>query len=121
MGSDGWLHARDCRILAWLMIMALAVPVIISSCVITDDEGLITTVVIRFDEDGFTAVISLNHPVGIPLDRQDAEFIMAQSDCGCRGELTLVGDFWQFPESPDSHGCFIRINIFTGNVECSLG
>ena len=121
MGSDGCLHARDCRILACLMIMALAVPVIISSCVITDDEGLITTVLIRFDEDGFTAVISLNHPVGLPLYREDAEFIMAQSDCGCRGELTLVGDFWQFPKIPDSHSCFIRINIFTGNVDCFLG
>jgi hypothetical protein len=104
--------------LLWLKILSFAVPIILASCVITDSGEVSTSVVIRYDQDGFTAIISLNHSVRLPLDEEDAEFIMAQSDCGCQGELVLVDEYWQYPAVRPAHGCFIRIDIFTGDVDC---
>lgn len=118
MQNDGQPLARGQWSLLWLKILSFAVPIILASCVITDSGEFSTSVVIRFDQDGFTAVISLNHPVRLPLDKEDAEFIMAQSDCGCQGELVLVDDHWQYPAVRPAHGCFIRIDIFTGGVDC---
>lgn len=90
----------------------------LGSCVITDTDGLSTSIVVRFDEDGFTAVISLDRPVRLPLDEDDAYYVMTHCSCTCRGDLVRVNDYWQYPEYPDSYGCFIRIHVYTGDVEC---
>jgi hypothetical protein len=91
---------------------------VLASCEVTDYNDLSTSVVIRFDEDGLTAVISLDRPVRLPLDEDDALYIMAHCSCGCQGELTLVDGYWQYPAYQDGSGCFIRIHIYTGDVDC---
>ena len=112
---------RGKRYLVRLKVLALAVPIILASCVFSDDNNASTSVVIRYDGNGVTVVINLNNPVRLPLDKDDAAFIMEQSGCGCEGALTLVGDYWQYPAQRGAHGCFIRINIYTGDVDCLSG
>jgi hypothetical protein len=105
----------------WLRAVALAVPIILAACVISDSDELTTSVVIRFDEHGLSIVISLDRPVWLPIDEDDAFFIMQSSECACQGRLSLVGDYWQYPEYPDPGDCIIRINIYTGDVDCFSG
>lgn len=106
------------RFTALLVIAALAAPFVIGSCVISGNDDLSTSIVVRFDDDGLTAVISLGRPVSLPLDEDDAYYIMSQCSCACRGDLVRVHDYWQYPEYPDGYGCFIRIHVYTGDVEC---
>jgi hypothetical protein len=101
-----------------LKAVALAVPIILSACVITDSDESSTSFVIRFDEHGLSIVISLERPVWLPIDEDDAYFIMQSSGCACQGQLHIVGDYWQYPESPGPGDCVIRINIYTGDVNC---
>ncbi len=98
--------------------VALGLFLVLASCEITDYNDLSTSVVIRFDEDGLTMVISLDRPVRLPLDKDDALYIMAHCSCGCQGDLTLVGEYWQYPASLLSSGCLIRIHVYTGDVDC---
>jgi hypothetical protein len=105
----------------WLKAVALAVPIILAACVITDSDELTTSVVIRFDEHGFSLVIRLDSPVWLPIDEDDAYYIMQSSECTCQGRLSLVGDYWQYPEYPGQGDCIIRINIYTGDVDCFSG
>jgi hypothetical protein len=91
---------------------------VLASCEVTDYTDLSTSAVIRFDEDGLTTVISLDRPVRLPLDEDDALYIMEHCSCGCQGELTLVGEYWQYPAAQHSSGCFIRIHVYTGDVDC---
>ena len=102
----------------WPVAAVLALALFLGSCVITDSDDLSTSIVVRFDEHGFTAVISLDRPVRLPLDEDDAYYIMTHCSCTCRGDLVRVDDYWQYPEYPDSYGCFIRIHVYTGDVEC---
>lgn len=99
-------------------VAALAALLLLGSCVITDDDDLYTSVVVRFDEGGFTAVISLDRQVRLPLDEDDAYYVMTQCSCTCRGDLVRVRDYWQYPAYPDGSGCSIRIHAYTGDVEC---
>ncbi|HQI80197.1 MAG TPA: hypothetical protein PLR71_01450 [Deltaproteobacteria bacterium] len=112
--------ASDLR--PWGSVLARAVALglflVLVSCEITDYNDLSTSVVIRFDEDGLTTVISLDRPVRLPLDEDDALYIMAHCSCGCQGELVLVGEYWQYPAREHSSGCLIRIHIYTGDVDC---
>ncbi len=103
---------------AWLVAVAFFVFMALGSCVITDSDDLSTSIVVRFDKDGFTAVISLERPVRLPLDEDDARYVMTHCSCTCRGDLVRVRDYWQYPEYPDSYGCSIRIHVYTGDVEC---
>ncbi|MGO9145740.1 MAG: hypothetical protein ACLQDF_05170 [Desulfomonilia bacterium] len=112
---------RGKRYLIGLKALALAVPIILASCVFSDDNNVSTSVVIRYDGNGVTVVINLNSPVRLPLGKDDADFIMEQSACGCEGELTRIGDYWQYPAQRGAHDCFIRINIYTGDVDCLSG
>jgi hypothetical protein len=113
------VHGR--RSMPWLKAVALAVPIILASCVFTDSDELTTSVVIRFDEHGLSIVIMLDRPVWLPIDENDAYFIMQSSECSCQGRLSLVGDYWQYPEFPGPGDCIIRINIYTGDVDCFTG
>jgi hypothetical protein len=61
----------------------------------------------------------LDRPVWLPIDEDDAYFIMHSSGCTCQGQLILAGDYWQYPESPGPGDCMIRISIHTGDMECS--
>lgn len=117
-GEKPFPSGRGSRYPTWLVAVALFVLLLLGSCVITDTDDLSTSIVVRFDEDGFTAVISLDRPVRLPLDEDDAYYVMTHCSCTCRGDLVRVHDYWQYPEYPDSHGCFIRIHIYTGDVEC---
>ena len=112
---------RGKRYLVRLKVLALAVIIILASCVFSDDDYASTSIVIMYDGNGVTVVINLNSPVRLPLDKDDAAFIMEQSACACQGELTRVGDYWQYPAQRGTHGCFIRINIYTGDVDCLSG
>lgn len=94
---------------------------LVGSCVITGDEDLCTSIAFRFDGDGFTAVIGLDRPVRLPLDEDDAYYVMDQCPCSCKGDLVRVDDYWQYHEHLDGHGCFLRIHVYTGDVECSSG
>ncbi|HOY75529.1 MAG TPA: hypothetical protein PK749_10225 [Deltaproteobacteria bacterium] len=98
--------------------MTLLVFLVPASCVITDSDDLSTSIVVRFDEDGFTAVIGLERPVRLPLNEDDAYYVMHHCSCTCRGDLVRLGDYWQYPEYPDGYGCFIRIHVHTGDVDC---
>ena len=102
----------------FLAAAALFLPMALGSCVITDSDDLSTSIVVRFDGDGFTAVISLERPVRLPLDEDDAYYVMNHCSCACNGDLVRVRDYWQYPEYPGSPGCFIRIHVYTGDVEC---
>ena len=121
MENDVLHTVRGRRSRPWLKVVALAVPIILAACVITDSDELATSVVIRFDEHGLSLVIRLEHPVWLPIDEDDAYFIMQSSDCPCQGRLSLVGDYWQYPEFPEPGDCIIRINIYTGDVDCFTG
>jgi hypothetical protein len=101
--------------------LAVVVGLMLASCVFTDEDDYYTSFVIRFDSDGLSVYISLDHPVRLPLDEEDAAYIMEQSGCACRGELTLVGDYWQYPPRIDADECFIRINMHTGDIDCYSG
>ena len=114
-------HPAWQAILVRLKVLAFAVPIILASCVFSEDDNVSTSVVIRYDGNGVTVAINLNSPVRLPLDKDDAVFIMEQSACACQGELTHVGDYWQYPAQRGIHGCFIRINIYTGDVDCLSG
>lgn len=105
----------------WLKALAVAFALMLASCVFMDEDDFFTSIVIRFDSDGLSVAISLERPVRLPLDEDDATFIMEQSGCACRGELTLVGDYWQYPDRIDAGNCFIRINIYTGDIDCYSG
>jgi hypothetical protein len=109
------------RSMPWLEAMVLTVPIILAACVITDSDELATSVVIRFDEHGLSLVISLDRPVWLPIDEDDAYYIMQSSECACQGQLSLVGKYWQYPENPVPGDCIIRINIYTGDVDCFSG
>lgn len=121
MKNDGQQAVRIARSMPWLKALALAVPIILAACVITDSDELYTSVVIRFDEHGFSLVIRLDSPVWLPIDEDDAYYIMLNSECACQGRLSLVGDYWQYPEYPGQGDCIIRINIYTGDVDCFSG
>jgi hypothetical protein len=112
------VNGRGSGLTARLGVVVLAGAISLASCVFTDYDDLSTSIVVRFDEDGLTAVISLERPVRLPLDEDDALYIMSQCSCACRGDLTRVHDYWQYPEYPDSSGCVIRIHVYTGDVEC---
>jgi hypothetical protein len=109
------------RAVVWLMALMIAMPVIIASCVITDDGDYSTSVVILFNENGLSVVVRLDRPVSLPIDEEDAEYIMEHSGCSCQGQLTLAGDYWQYPSELDPNACFIRINRYTGDVDCFPG
>jgi hypothetical protein len=109
------------RSMTWLKAVALAVPIMLASCVITDSDEFTTFVNIRFDEHGLSIEIRLERPVWFPIDEDDAYFIMQSSKCACQGRLSLVGNYWQFPEYPLPGECMIRINIYTGDVDCFSG
>ncbi len=101
--------------------MCAAVAALIAcSCVIGDDECLSTSVWVHFGRDGLSVFVSLDHPVRLPLDEDDALYVMSMSSCPCRGELVRVGDYWQYPEDGQGSGCSIRINVWTGEVECYM-
>ncbi|HPI93438.1 MAG TPA: hypothetical protein PLT09_03670 [Deltaproteobacteria bacterium] len=117
-GERPFLNRQRSSFPALLVIAAVAAPFFLGSCVISGTDGLCTSIVVRFDDDGLTAVISLGRPVSLPLDEDDAYYIMNQCSCACRGDLVRVHDYWQYPEYPDSYGCFIRIHVYTGDVEC---
>lgn len=102
----------------WLMVMVLAVPIVLGSCVITDSDEIYTSVVMCFDENGFTMVIRLEQPVLLPIDEEDAYYIMQSSDCPCQGRLSLVDGYWQYPEYPEDGDCVIRIDAYNGDVQC---
>ena len=121
MKNDGQQTVRGSRSMHLLKAVALAVPIILAACVITDSDELYTSVVIRFDEHGLSLVISLDRPVWLPIDEDDAYYIMLSSECACQGRLSLVGDYWQYPEDPGPGDCIIRINIYTGDVDCFSG
>lgn len=75
------------------------------------------TVYVSFNQNGLTARISLSRPVHLPLDQDDATYIMMSSGCACIGTLELVNGWWQFQSGEP--GCTIRIEASTGNVECT--
>lgn len=87
-------------------------------CVITDD-GCCTVVEVLYNEGGLQVHVTLGRPVDLPLDEDDATYIMVTCPCPCRGELTRVGDYWQYPGHDTDEGCLIRIHVLTGEVECS--
>ena len=121
MENDVQQIVRGRRSNFWLKAAALAVPFILTACVITDSDELSTSVVIRFDGHGLSIAISLDRPVWLPIDEDDAYFIMQSSECACQGRLSLVGNYWQYPEFPGPGDCIIRINIYTGDVDCFTG
>ncbi len=117
-GEKPLLKGRRFGRAALLSAVTLLVFLVPASCVITDSDDLSTSIVVRFDEDGFTAVIGLERPVRLPLNEDDAYYVMHHCSCTCRGDLVRLGDYWQYPEYPDGYGCFIRIHVHTGDVDC---
>jgi Na+-driven multidrug efflux pump len=89
MENEAQQPVRGKRYLVRLKVLALAVPIILASCVFSGDNNVSTSVVIRYDGNGVTVVINLNQPVRLLLGKDDAAFIMEQSACGCEGPLTL--------------------------------
>jgi hypothetical protein len=121
MENDGQRSERDNHARTLLKVLALAMPIMLASCVITDDGYSSTSFVIRYDENGLSVFIRLGQPVMLPLDEDDARYIMENSGCVCQGDLTLQGDYWQYPSEIDPHACFIRINRNTGDIDCFSG
>ena len=78
MKNDVQQAVRGRRSMRWLKAVALAVPIILAACVITDSDELSTSVVIRFDEHGLSLVIRLDSPVWLPIDEDDAYYIMRE-------------------------------------------
>jgi hypothetical protein len=52
--------------------------------------------------------------VTLPVDEDDATFIMMECGCACQGDLELVDDYWQY----HGQGCSIRIEVSMGDVKC---
>ena len=99
---------------AWASRMAFVALILLSSCIFWDSDDLYTTAWINFDEDGLTVQINLSRPVTLPVDEDDATFIMMECGCACQGDLELADDYWQY----HGQGCSIRIEVSTGDVKC---
>jgi len=101
-----------------LILGVILIQLFAGSCAIQDTDGIIMRVRITFDSSGLTTWIMLSNAVEVPLDKDGATLIMVESSCGCFGDLQQRGEYWEYRDEK-SPGCFIRIHIFTGNVECS--
>jgi len=121
MKNDTRRTRLDLGPLSWLKALALAVTIMLGACVIADSDDYSTSMVMCFDENGFTFMMRLESPVGLPIDKDDAYYIMESSGCPCQGRLYLVGDYWQHPEDPGPGDCMVRINVYTGDVDCFSG
>ncbi|MGC9323767.1 MAG: hypothetical protein ACP5G0_03355 [Desulfomonilia bacterium] len=100
--------------IAWMILFSCA----LASCAIEDSDGIITSVRITFNSTGLSTWIRLSNAVDVPLDEEDATLIMVECSCGCVGDLIREGEYWQYSDK-ESPGCFIRIHVRTGDVECS--
>lgn len=94
--------------------IGLAAMIFMGSCSGSDSSW---TVSVSFNQNGLTTRITLSRAVQLPLDEEDAEYVMMSCGCGCIGTLEMVDGWWQF-QSGDP-GCTIRIRASSGHVECS--
>lgn len=106
--------------LAGAIVFAIA-SFVLPSCVISDDGCFVTTIAARFDDDGLEVYIELGRPVRLPLDEDDALYIMQASSCACTGPLTLNGDYWEYSGDAQGTPCSLRIHVYTGALACSSG
>jgi hypothetical protein len=106
--------AAACRLPRMVSGCIVAALMVIGSCSGSDSSW---TINISFNQNGLTTWIALSRPVQLPLDEEDAAYVMISSGCSCIGTLELVDGWWQF-QSGDP-GCTIRIQASSGDVECS--
>lgn len=110
--AEKWNASRIRRMIAGCI--GLTMMIFMVSCSGSDSSW---TVYISFNQNGLTTRITLSRAVQLPLDEEDATYIMTSCGCACIGTLELVDGWWQF-QSGDP-GCTIRIQASTGDAECS--
>ena len=101
-------------------IIFVLLILLIFSCANDDDTVETISIIYVYESWGDEEIkIELSVPVTLPLNQEDAELIINECGCSCSGTLNLVDEEWVLGCCEEYPDCDIRIDVYTGDVECN--